>query len=332
MAIIAHRERRREKTRAFRLARPAFITVPAKIAAPALTIMAIALFVIDFLTSAEISFAPVYLVICASAAWLVGLRFATALALGVLVVQILIGNVTEASLGLDMFAFNYALRIGSVLAILLMLGMARASLEKEWLLARTDPLTGALNRQAFFEAMKSTPNGVGLAILAFADADGLKRVNDELGHEQGDACLRDFAQRIRSAIRKEDIFARLGGDEFAIFMNVRDHAAARNVADRLNSVLNAASDADGASLKGSLGILLMPKGSQSIDAELNLADKLMYSAKRERAGLMMALAVDHQETQQAWSGNPESSTRAKPRAASYEIVPTEEDLAKKLVA
>ena len=332
MAVIAHKERRREKARAFRLARPAFITVPARVAAPGLVLVSLALFGIDYLSSTDIWFGPVYLVICAFSAWLVGFRFAFGLALVILFGQYLLGNVYDVSHGVRMLAFNYALRIGSVLAIILMLAMARASLEKEWRLARTDPLTGALNRQAFFEAIKTAPNGVTLAMLVFADADGLKRINDERGHEQGDECLRNFADRIRSAIRKEDIFARLGGDEFAIYMKVRDHAAAERVADRLNGVLNAHPEGDEAVLKGSLGVLLLPEGSKSIDVELNLADKLMYSAKRDRAGMTIALATDHQGMPEVWSDNHESTARTRPRQARIEFVPAEKEFSKKLVA
>ena len=173
-----------------------------------------------------------------------------------------------------------------------------SSLEREWRLARTDALTGALNRQAFFEAIKEDTGRQGPAILAFADVDGLKRLNDEMGHELGDKGLRDFADRVRTAIRKNDLFARIGGDEFVIFMKVKDEAAAKAVANRLNDVLNLGAGEDGATLKCSLGVLLLPAGSQSIDDELKLADKLMYAAKRAQAGLSMASAAggDRQKT------------------------------------
>ena len=65
-----------------------------------------------------------------------------------------------------------------------------------------------------------------------------KRLNDRLGHEAGDEALSDFADRVRNAVRKDDVLPRIGGDEFVIFLRVRDIAAAELVAQRLNGVLN----------------------------------------------------------------------------------------------
>ncbi|MGW8181581.1 MAG: GGDEF domain-containing protein [bacterium] len=189
-------------------------------------------------------------------------------------------------------AIDLAVRFCSSLAVVLMLGVAREALELEWRFARIDPLTGALNRKAFFGAAEGGTGQTGRVLLVFADVDGLKRLNDKLGHEAGDDALRDFANRIRKAIRKEDLFARIGGDEFVILLKVRDAAAASVVAERLNRVLNLEPPEDVAKLKCSLGILFLPAGSKSIDTELKQADTLMYHAKRERAGLMMAMSIN----------------------------------------
>lgn len=172
-----------------------------------------------------------------------------------------------------------------------MLGVARVALEIEWRHARVDPLTGALNRKAFFEVIGSQANNDSLSVLIFADLDGLKRLNDKLGHEKGDDAIRSFADSIRSSIRKHDVFARIGGDEFVIYLNVGDVTAAQTVAERLNNVLNFQPD-DKTKLKCSLGILLLPSGSNSIDAELRQADALMYDAKRSQAGYSIAMMVD----------------------------------------
>ena len=130
-----------------------------------------------------------------------------------------------------------------------------------------------------------------MTVLIFADVDGLKRLNDRLGHEAGDEALKSFATLVRKEIRRDDVFARIGGDEFVISMQVRDTAAAKLVANRLNKALNLDTREGEIDLKCSLGVLILPAGSRSIDKELKQADSLMYHAKRENVGLMVAISV-----------------------------------------
>ncbi len=94
-----------------------------------------------------------------------------------------------------------------------------AALEK---LAREDGLTGLLNRRSFdlelaravsLQARYGQP-----AVLVLADLDGLKRLNDRLGHPSGDAVLRHVAEILLASIRASDIAARVGGDEFALIL------------------------------------------------------------------------------------------------------------------
>lgn len=239
----------------------------------------------------SIGLGPVYLLICAISAWFVGNRFAVMLWVLFASLQFVTGKpiifrATEAAIFVDS-----AVQLCSALAVILMLGVAREALEIEWRYARLDPLTGALNRKAFFEAAKSEADQGNMAVIVFADIDGLKHLNDRSGHEAGDMALRDFAARVRSAIRKTDIFARVGGDEFVILLKVPDNDAAKVVVERLNRVVNFDLDDHVMKLKCSLGILFLPAGTKSIDAELKLADTLMYHAKREKAGALMATSM-----------------------------------------
>jgi len=85
--------------------------------------------------------------------------------------------------------------------------------------AHFDPLTGLLNRRAFEDRLKeslarSRRDETGVRL--FIDLDGFKKVNDTEGHEAGDKLLVLVAERLRAAMRPEDIISRLGGDEFAI--------------------------------------------------------------------------------------------------------------------
>ncbi|MGQ7294966.1 putative bifunctional diguanylate cyclase/phosphodiesterase [Quadrisphaera sp. KR29] len=92
---------------------------------------------------------------------------------------------------------------------------ARAELVRA---AQTDPLTGLPNRAAFAQALAGAAgSGEGFAVL-FCDLDGFKVVNDGLGHDAGDAVLREVAARLRAATREGDTCARLGGDEFAALL------------------------------------------------------------------------------------------------------------------
>lgn len=315
-------DRRLERFRGFRFRRSVLMDVPAPVAAPVLGVIAIATATAGYLIPHHIWLGPVYFLLAASAAWFVGHRFAIALGLAILAINVLVGNQSTYPYGPHEFASNIALKGFCVLAIALMLGLARKSLENEWRLARTDPLTGALNRQAFFEALEAEAGRGRPAVLIYADVDGLKRLNDERGHELGDDGLRDFAERVRKTIRQNDLFARIGGDEFVIVMNVKDEKSAKSVANRLNTALNLKASKGEASLKCSLGVLFLPAGSRSIDAELRLADKLMYSAKRVQAGLLMASAVQFGDTENILSAletalpaNAKSAVRQKTHSA-----------------
>ena len=276
-------DRRKIQSRAFKLGKPLFMQVPRPLAATTLagcTILTI--FAQHALPT--IAFGPFFLLICAFGAWFVGNVFAVLIGLFIAVIQGQTGQV----FALDDSPVLMALQFCSVLAVVLMLGVARAALEMEWRFARVDPLTGALNRKAFFEAVQNENHLPGIPVLLYADVDRLKHVNDKLGHEAGDKALQDFADRVRKAIRNTDIFARIGGDEFVIYLRVRDLASADIVAKRVNSAVNLKRDAK---LKCSIGALVMPAGTTSIDSALNQADSLMYHAKREKLGLVTAISA-----------------------------------------
>lgn len=302
-------ERRKVRSRAFRLGQPFFMQVPKPLAA---SLAAGCALVAIFASHAAptVAFGPFFLLICALGAWLVGNRFAVSLGLFIGVIQIMNGQ----AVALDGQPLVRALQFCSALAVVLMLGVARAALELEWQHARIDPLTGALNRKAFFEAVEGKASQAGITVLVFADVDGLKRLNDRLGHEAGDVALFGFADRVRKIIRKEDVFARMGGDEFVIFMKVRDIFSAELVAQRLNTALNLDPLAGGTKLKCSMGVLVLPKGSRSIDAELKQADTLMYHAKKERSGLMMAISVKG-EMEELLPSAPSANSHGQQRAA-----------------
>ncbi len=87
--------------------------------------------------------------------------------------------------------------------------------------SRRDGLTGLLNRNAMFELIASTLEGLGHKgrhSLFMIDLDNFKAINDNFGHVFGDAVLREVADGIRSVFRPTDALARIGGDEFLVFL------------------------------------------------------------------------------------------------------------------
>ncbi|PPQ35853.1 sensor domain-containing diguanylate cyclase [Rhodopila globiformis] len=155
--------------------------------------------------------------------------------------------------------------------------------------ARTDPLTGLLNRRAFLEAMQrqtarldreSAPG-----TLMFIDLDGFKAVNDSQGHAVGDAVLIRLADMLRRLVRPSDLVARLGGDEFAVWLGGVDQATAAERADHLCKAapaeLGSVAPEAVAGLGLSVGIALRGPGSpESIEDLMRRADMAMYGVKR----------------------------------------------------
>lgn len=250
----------------------------------------------DWATGKEAWFGPVYMIFIGISAWSLGWLEALCLGLACMAMGLAANGLSLYPYGTVAAHWNVAMRVAAVLTVIGLLRLARRSYEREWRLARTDPLTGALNRQAFFELAGARHQSPAWQLIAFADLDGLKRLNDLHGHAAGDRCLKAYARHVRASIREDDIFVRLGGDEFLVYMSVRDEAAAKAVAARLHEGMNRAASSMDANLRCSIGVLILPPGPRSVERELKLADELMYEAKQRGAALMAATAHERRGT------------------------------------
>ncbi len=157
--------------------------------------------------------------------------------------------------------------------------------------ATHDSLTGLPNRAHVVtrvtEALESGGHCV-LAAVLFIDLDNLKTVNDLLGHDAGDEVLRSAAQRLRRAVRSDDVVARLGGDEFiALLIGEISRPDLDAFAERLHATLSEPVVIEGVTLciGASVGIVVIenndPRGAVEI---LRDADIAMYAAKTTGRG------------------------------------------------
>jgi diguanylate cyclase (GGDEF)-like protein len=158
-------------------------------------------------------------------------------------------------------------------------------------LAHFDTLTGLPNRTTFHSelerAMARSRNESSVLALLYLDIDRFKTVNDTLGHEAGDALLKEAAVRLRAAVRREDLVARLGGDEFAVIAERIGDAEdagkiAHHIAERMHDPFIVRGHAH--HLGASVGIAVYPSDAGRPDQLLRCADIAMYSAKELRQG------------------------------------------------
>lgn len=164
---------------------------------------------------------------------------------------------------------------------------ARAAEDRIQNLAYHDDLTGLPNRASFSLLLihaisRARRDGSGFAIL-FIDLDGFKQVNDTLGHEAGDALLREVGNRLKTWVRQNDIAARLGGDEFVMLLeDVSEPQQAAKVAEKILLEIAGTSQPTGTphGVTASIGISFYPQDGEDEKTLMKNADGAMYRAKQ----------------------------------------------------
>jgi diguanylate cyclase (GGDEF)-like protein/PAS domain S-box-containing protein len=156
-------------------------------------------------------------------------------------------------------------------------------------LSLVDDLTGLRNRRGFFvlaESQLQLARRLGrTAVLYFADLDGLKRINDELGHAEGDRAIAATADILRATFREADIMARLSGDEFVVLALETPHADTAASVQRLEDHVNEynRNARRPARLSVSVGVAQAgPESTESLNELLSRADADMYRVKQQR--------------------------------------------------
>lgn len=178
---------------------------------------------------------------------------------------------------------SFAMQLAAFAATALVIAALRARRRRETALARTDTLTGLLNRRGFLEiarreVARSARTGRPLTV-ARLDVDGFRAINEHGGQEAGDRVLAGVASGVRSALRAVDVCARVGGDEFAVVLPETEAASVEAVLDRLRLVATQSAAENGAPVTVSLGAATFERAPASLDEALRAADRLLYAAK-----------------------------------------------------
>jgi len=157
----------------------------------------------------------------------------------------------------------------------------------------TDPLTGLANREALIRRVedrivqqrrRGDPRPFG---VLFVDINHFKKINDEFGHDMGDAVLRELGRRLAAAVRAGDLVARFAGDEFLVML---DSVERRDDAERIRAQIEellrqpleilTGSKALAPALGAAVGLAIYPEDGQDVDTLVRHADQQMYLRKR----------------------------------------------------
>jgi len=165
-----------------------------------------------------------------------------------------------------------------------------------------DALTGLPNRLLLADRLRQglatqSRTATRLAVC-YLDLDGFKRINDERGHDAGDALLAEIGRRLTRALRRDDTAARVGGDEFVVLLTLLDpaedaewRAAIERLLDTLQQPITLPCGTE-VQVGASIGVALAPQHGTDRTVLLALADQAMLRAKRAGKGRMETVSSD----------------------------------------
>jgi diguanylate cyclase (GGDEF)-like protein len=161
-----------------------------------------------------------------------------------------------------------------------------SALDRMWIY---DTLTGIYNRAGFFKlseftVAQSVMNKVPVCVI-FMDVDGLKKVNDMYGHDEGDNLIKGVASVLKEIKRHGEIMMRYGGDEFVLLASGYNDDQARNVIERIERGMERFNETSGKlyKLEASIGYCITTlESKEALNDLIENADKEMYRNKKEK--------------------------------------------------
>src|SRR5258706_9073520 len=179
------------------------------------------------------------------------------------------------------------LKIGNAIFKFLVGGNIESSYHEEiYRMTIVDGLTQVYNKRYFIENLEKeiprcTRHQRPLSLLMF-DIDHFKKINDDHGHLTGDFVLRELARRVKTRVRKEEVFARYGGEEFAVVLPETSREQAAKVGEDIRRLVAADSfDFEGDHIVVTISVGVGTTANEiAADAFIKVADDNLYKAKK----------------------------------------------------
>ena len=233
----------------------------------------------------EFSFVVLYLVPALFVAWFSGIKSGFFISFFSALTWLVGDMIGERSYSAAYIPYVNAFSRMLLYAIITTLtAVLRKQLLKAKQTANEDFLTKISNSRAFFnyasmEVERLKRYKAPFTIVYF-DVDDFKGVNDNYGHNAGDALLVGLARDIRNHIRPTDVVARMGGDEFAILLLETNPEQARAAVTKLAGVMNDSMKNNGMNITFSIGVVTFLKPPKTMDDMVKKADEMMYISKK----------------------------------------------------
>ncbi|MCX7773841.1 MAG: GGDEF domain-containing protein, partial [Clostridia bacterium] len=147
-------------------------------------------------------------------------------------------------------------------------------------ISKTDSMTGLYIKSALLANLENTIERAPQAVfsLLMFDIDKFKTINDTMGHQVGDRCIKNIAALAQGSFRNEDILARYGGDEFIILLPSTPPVKAFIIADRFRQTIEKQANPK---ITISVGVSSYPADGQTPAALIEAADKALYASKQK---------------------------------------------------
>jgi diguanylate cyclase (GGDEF)-like protein len=232
---------------------------------------------IDFLTGPEFAFSLFYLIPIAFISWVRGRLYG------------LVASVAAAAAWYvaDFAAqhMNTLVRFSFFMIVMLLICAVNDLYRRFQGEARRDFLTGLFNIRYFYDVLGAEMSRFRRYnqpfSLAYIDLDNFKRVNDSLGHLQGNELLKTIAQTLSASVRASDTPARIGGDEFVVLFVNTDETQTGAAVEKIVREITAVISKNNWPVSLSIGTVTYRKLPASVDEAIKLADDLMYEVKNK---------------------------------------------------
>ncbi len=255
---------------------------------------------VDYI-SGDYSLIVFYLVPVSFTAWFVSRRTGLLFCVLALITRFVADEATKsfALHSAQLHYWNEFIEFVFLMIMSLLFSALRKNLEKEKSLARTDHLTGALNRRSFFDLaeyeLKRSRRYSQPFTVAYIDLDNFKGVNDRLGHSAGDELLVNVVATIKNNIRSTDMLSRFGGDEFVVLLPETPGEAAGPFLNKLHASLTETMRSHNWPVTFSIGAVTYSSPPRSVDDFICQADELMYRAKHSGKNQLLHTTIQEAE-------------------------------------